>query len=223
MRRTVRHVTLAAVVHLPRALILPQAAFARSQRAALRAELHVRATLSVHINNMKKEDPMKSNTTISLTGLLARYLTLALVTLTLAFAPNCGWANESVPFKGSAAGAIVAASPGPGGVLATVVASGRATQLGQFSREESVLLNPASGTITGTVVFTAANGDQLFGTVAGQFTSPNTAVGSYTFTGGTGRFENAAGEADFSLATPDGIHFTVAFDGSVSSVGANKK
>ncbi len=166
---------------------------------------------------------MKTTTTKSLTGRLARYLTLALAAFTLGFAPYCARAAEPVPFKGNAAGAIVSASPGPGGILVTVLASGYATQLGQFSREESLLLNPAAGSFTGTVVFTAANGDQLFGTVEGQFTSPNTVVGSYTFDGGTGRFEGADGSADFSLATPDGVHFTVNFEGTVSSVGANKK
>jgi hypothetical protein len=166
---------------------------------------------------------MKTTTTKLRTGLLARYLTRALAAFAFAVAPYCVWAQESVPFKGSAAGAIVSATPGPGGLLATILASGLATQLGQFTREESVLLNPATGTIAGTLTFIAANGDQLSAVVAGQFTSPETVVGTYTFTGGTGRFKNALGAADFSLATPDGVHFTVEFDGSVSSVGANKK
>ena len=166
---------------------------------------------------------MKTTATKSLTRLLARYRALVLAAVTVAIAPYCGWAGESVPFKGNAAGAIVSATPGPGGLLATVLARGDATQIGQFSREESLVLNPATGTIAGTIVFIAANGDRLLGTVAGQFTSPTTVAGAYAFTGGTGRFSGAVGGADFSLATPDGVNFTVAFDGSVSSVGANKK
>ena len=163
-----------------------------------------------------------TNTTTSKPGLLAKHLTMLLAALTMA-SSQCLWAGEAVPFKGNAEGAIVSALPDPAGVLVRVLAEGHATRLGQFSREEVLLLNPVAGTIAGTIVFTAANGDQLSGLVAGQFTSPGTVVGTYTFTGGTGRFKNAAGEADFSLSTPDGVNFTVDFHGSVSSVGANKK
>ena len=135
----------------------------------------------------------------------------------------CVWAAATVPFKGSAEGGIVSATPGPDGVLLRVLAEGHATHLGQFSREELVLFNPIAGTIAGTIVFTAANGDQLSGTVAGQFTSATTVAATYTFTGGTGRFANATGEADALLSTEDGVNFTVQFDGSLSSVGDNKK
>jgi hypothetical protein len=160
---------------------------------------------------------MKTTTTTSKTGLHARYLTFLLAALTVAFAPQWASAAGELPFKGSAAGAVVSASPGPTGVLLTVLADGQATHLGQFSREEMLLLDPGTGTVTGTIVFTAANGDQLTGVVAGQFTSPTTVAGTYTFTGGTGRFENAVGEVDFALSTPDGTRFTVEFDGSLSS------
>jgi hypothetical protein len=165
---------------------------------------------------------MKTNTTTSKTGLLTKYLVL-LAALTVVFGPHCVCASDSVPFKGSAEGAIVSASPDPAGLLVTAIADGDATYLGRFSREELLLLDPGTGSIAGTIVFTAANGDQLSGVVAGQFTSATTVAGTYVFTGGTGRFENATGAADFSLATADGIHFEVEFAGSLSSVGANKK
>lgn len=158
-------------------------------------------------------------TTTSKAGLLARSLTLLLVAVTMGFGPQRVWATDTVPFKGNAQGAIVSAVPDPGGVLVRVLAEGHATHLGKFSREEVLVLNPIAGSAVGTIVFTAANGDQLSGTVAAQFTSPTTLVGTYTFTGGTGRFADATGEAQASLSTPDGVHFTVEFDGSVSSVG----
>ena len=163
---------------------------------------------------------MKTTHTLK-TGLLAKCLTL-LAAITVGFGPLQVWSTDTVPLKGSAAGGIVNATPSPGGVLLTVLAEGHATQLGKFSREEQLVLNPATGTAAGTIVFTAANGDQLFGLVVAQFTSPTTLVATYTFTGGTGRFANATGEAEASLSTPDGIHFTVEFAGSISSVGANK-
>ena len=161
--------------------------------------------------------------TRSKAGRRAKYLALLLAAVTAAFAPQWVRAADTVPFKGNAEGAIVNATPDPGGLVVTVVADGYATHLGKFSREELLLLNPNTGTAAGTIVFTAASGDQLFGTVTAQFTSATTVVATYTFTGGTGRFANATGEADAFLSTPDGVHFSVEFHGTVSSVGANKK
>src|SRR5688572_26570622 len=139
---------------------------------------------------------------------LTKYLAL-LAAVTVVYAPQGARASDDVPFKGKAEGAIVNAVPDPAGLLVTVIAQGNATALGRFSREEVLVLNPVAGTVTGTIVFTAANGDTLSGVVAGQFSSPATAAGTYTFTDGTGRFENATGEAVFSLATADGVQFTV--------------
>jgi len=153
----------------------------------------------------------------------SKILTLLLAAVTLALAAHPAWADDQVPFQGRAEGAITSVSPDPAGVVLTVRAHGNATHLGQFSREEVVLFNPLTGTLTGVIVFTAANGDQLFCTVAGGFISPTAATGTYTFTGGTGRFANASGSADFIISTPDGIHFSVEFAGTLSSVGSNQK
>jgi hypothetical protein len=149
-------------------------------------------------------------------------ITLLLAAVTVGLGPQQAWATDAVPFKGNAQGAITSATPAPGGVLVTVLADGYATQLGKFSREEVLLLNPVTGSAVGTIVFTAANGDQLSGVVTAQFTSPTTLVATYTFTGGTGRFADATGEAQALLSTPDGAHFTAEFEGSVTSVGINK-
>src|SRR5262245_19372387 len=97
-----------------------------------------------------------------------------LTVFTVALGSCCAWATDVVPFNGGADGAIVSTSPDPAGVSLRVLATGNATHFGRFSREEVLLLDPTRGIITGTVVFTAANGDQLSGTVAGQFTSPTT-------------------------------------------------
>jgi len=156
-------------------------------------------------------------------NVLSKMLTLLLMAVALAFPAHSIGAKKQVPFRGTAEGATVRVSPDPGGVGLAVLAHGNATHLGRFSREETILFNPATGTLTGLIAFTAANGDQLFGTVEGGFVSATVATGTYTFTGGTGRFQNASGEADFSLSTSDGVHFAVEFDGSLSSVGANKK
>ena len=166
---------------------------------------------------------MNANTTTSKTGLLTKHLVPLLAALMLAFATQGVQASDAVPYKGSGAGATVDAVPDPGGLLLSVLVEGHATLTGNFVREESVVFDPVAGTLSGTFVTTAANGDQIFGTITGQFISPTMVVGTNTLTGGTGRFENATGQTTFSLVTEDGVHFTVEFNGRLSSVGANQK
>jgi hypothetical protein len=119
-----------------------------------------------------------------------------------------------VPFKGSANGEPISVLPGQTGVLITAVAEGNATHLGKFTREEHLLLNPDTGAFTGDVVFRAADGSQLTAILTGSFTSETSALGSYTFTGGTGRFADTTGNADFSAVMSDPVHFTVEFNGN---------
>jgi hypothetical protein len=172
------------------------------------------------INKQSQSEEQSMNTN---SNSLPKVITLLLAAIALAFPVHSTRAEDQVPFQGSADGAIVGLVPDPGGVVLTVLAEGNAAYLGEFAREETILFNPATGVLTGLIVFTGANGDELFGTVDGGFVSDTEATGTYTFTGGTGRFQNASGEADFFLSTSDGVHFTVEFDGSLSSVGANKK
>ena len=156
---------------------------------------------------------------------VSKTIMLLLAAIALAFPAHSTWAKDQVPFQGSAEGGIVGVAPDPedpDGVVLTVLAEGNATHLGLFSREETIQFNPGTGVLTGLICFTAANGDELFGTVDGEFDGTD-GTGTYTFTGGTGRFQNASGGADFFLSSSDGIHFTVEFDGGLSSVGANKK
>src|SRR4051794_28406188 len=119
---------------------------------------------------------------------------LHLVALALAFtslaAPAATAADR--PFKGHASGAIQA-FPDPGaGTPGVIRYTGQATHLGRFTRTEYFALDGLGG-ISGTMVFAAANGDQLSVDFDGQFIPPTTAVGTYEFTGGTGRFRDAAG------------------------------
>src|SRR5687768_12063700 len=77
------------------------------------------------------------------------------------------------PFKGSAQGYITAQIP-PNGLFLEM--SGRATHLGHFTREEFAYLG-ADGSVVGTIIFTAANGDELWAEIDGAFTSPNDVEG----------------------------------------------
>jgi len=117
------------------------------------------------------------------------------------------------PFVGVAAGAITGIAP-DGAIVAE--ATGHATHLGDFTRTEYVYVGLDGISISGTVIFTAANLDELWVDFEGGFTSQITAEGTYTITGGTGRFTDATGTASFTAKLPDGIHLAVSFGGSVS-------
>ena len=84
-----------------------------------------------------------------------------------------------------------------------------------LQREEQIILNTENFTFTGTIVFTAADGSELNCSFVGGFTGSATAVGTYTFTGGTGRFENASGSALFSIEQSDPANFTFEFAGTI--------
>jgi hypothetical protein len=125
--------------------------------------------------------------------------------------------NKEVPIKGSGSGMITAAAPNgnPNELAISTHGQGEATLLGRFTREESITLNTATGTATGTIIFTAADGSELHCTFAGGFTGANTIAGTYTFAGGTGRFANAAGSAYFTVVQSDMVNFTFEFAGTI--------
>ena len=134
-----------------------------------------------------------------------------LLALAAAWPPGHLRADEDRPLRGTATGAITGVVP-PNELI--IEATGAATHLGQFTREERLFLNP-DGSFSGTIVFTAANGDELRADFSGAFTSATTAEGTYTFTGGTGRFQDATGGATFEARTPDGVHVEITFEGTV--------
>ncbi len=142
-------------------------------------------------------------------------LALALLAFGLSSQLHAGPGGANRPFKGHAEGEVTGVSP-EGALI--VESTGTATHLGKFRRTEYVFVDGLN--ISGLKVFTAANGDQLLATFAGEFTSPTTAEGTYTFVGGTGRFEDATGTAGFEVTaatTPDGvIHVAVTFKGKIS-------
>jgi hypothetical protein len=75
--------------------------------------------------------------------------------------------------------------------------TGVATYLGRYSEHVTMVINLPTLSSVGAATFTAANGDTLLATVAGQATrtSPTmlSIVEVYTITGGTGRFADATG------------------------------
>ena len=70
------------------------------------------------------------------------------------------------------------------------------------------------------VTFVAANGDELFAVFDGAFyDDAGDSAGTFTITGGTGRFAGATGWGTF-LSFDDGAE--VDFDGEISTVGSGK-
>ena len=123
--------------------------------------------------------------------------------------------DDGRPFRGHADEIIIDVKPVADGFLVTAIGSGQATHLGRFTRLGRGIVHE-DGSAEVTVVFTAADGDQLFIEAKGVPTnSPATIGGTYTFTGGTGRFSDASGGAYFvAVFAPDGSP-TVDFGGII--------
>lgn len=121
---------------------------------------------------------------------------------------QAGFAMET-PFKGEAEGLITFTSPN----TAVVDYTGHSTHLGQFTRQEFLTIDGPF--LSGTIIYKAANGDELWLEFEGMFVSPNDAEGLYFIVGGTGRFAEASGVAAFQASTPDFVNVSVTFDGTI--------
>jgi hypothetical protein len=176
-------------------------------------EANLGSSQKVHRSRITLQDAVKLASKGEET--MKKRLISGLLALALFACITQGTAAKELPMKGSGSGIITSLTPGPNGVEITAVGTGDATYLGKFTREENILLDPNNGTVTGTIVFTAADGSELNCDLAGAFTGANTLAGTYTFTGGTGRFENASGVAYFSIVQSDPANFTFAFAGTI--------
>jgi hypothetical protein len=148
--------------------------------------------------------------------LLTRQLTFTVAALTFLGLGLTATAAPPVPFQGRADIVVTNVEDlSPTSQRLTGSATGKATHLGRFTRTETITLDLNTFAFTGTLVFTAANGDQLSADVSGQFTSPTTAVGTYSFTGGNGRFHNASGQAAFEVTAIGMGLFDATFKGTI--------
>jgi hypothetical protein len=132
--------------------------------------------------------------------------------------------NEfKVPFKGTYTTSVQILSSPPA-LLHRISGTGNATHLGasEFVATATVYLTPPPPfLIVGTVIFTAANGDQLFASYTGTSMpvagAPNNVLLTYTVTGGTGRFENATGSFTGVPVVPVGaLTGTITLEGNIS-------
>ena len=119
-------------------------------------------------------------------------------------------AGDSLPFHGSGYEKITGANET--GTVLTTDGEGHATHLGHFTRHLVVTINPDLS-LDGDLVITAANGDELWIHLDGSFI---TLTGVYTITGGTGRFSDASGSAEFSATFISGDTAVFSFEGTIS-------
>jgi hypothetical protein len=115
---------------------------------------------------------------------------------------SSGAAKASIPMKGSVDVEVTYLPDIPNQkVYIQGDGRGNATHLGKFTVHYDIVLDLPTQTGTGTAIFVAANGDQLF-TFNSATVSPtgnpneNRLDETYVVTGGTGRFEGASGQFD---------------------------
>jgi len=134
-------------------------------------------------------------------------------------------AQVQVPFYGRLVGVDTTTAFNPPLVSVQVKATGNATQLGTFTFTELAMVNINTRMGNGTFLFTAANGDTVFGTASGlaTLTAPNvlTIVENAIVMGGTGRFAGATGGFTVTRYKNTVTGVTAgSFTGSLSSPGA---
>lgn len=155
--------------------------------------------------------------------LAAGSIPFTLAALTLVLAPGAALAEDELPLKASLA-VNFTASPTSSGVFAIVANGiGNMAHVGNilFNLHKSINFN--DGTMLGTFVITAENGDTISGTYKGVIDAPDTKGfttfgGQLTFTSGTGGFQAAKGTAAFAglanLGTGQAVY---SLQGSVSA------
>lgn len=159
---------------------------------------------------------------------LAHILTIAVVVWTLPL--NSAAASEALPIKGSFAGTSSFTVNFPI-IHASFAGVGQMSHLGRttYQGELDTLIGPQ--TATGTITFTAANGDTLTATISGIIPPPDPqGMGEFdltdTITGGTGRFSGASGSFlvhNISQLTGSNSTFELSsVSGTISSVGSNE-
>lgn len=134
-------------------------------------------------------------------------------------------AGNSLPYKGAFDFAVIDVEPtnDPGVVLVTGTLDGNETHLGQFTGEVQYYVDTATGALYGTLYKVAANGDELYETLTGQFIATG-AVGDFVMTGGTGRFTHATGGGTYvsTWIVPFSTSY-VTFDGTISYSASDRR
>jgi hypothetical protein len=133
-----------------------------------------------------------------------------------------------VPFKGQSSGVAttVGFDPELGVVSVHGEGQGEATHLGRFTltADVSIYVLTPNFLVIGNWTYVAANGDKLFAHGIGSAgADPLQGVGSFTITGGTGRFKGASGSFQQVItfafpggAVPSNPYSEVLYNGTIS-------
>lgn len=128
-------------------------------------------------------------------------LALLLAVITLAFAPQSAHAESEMPFHANFITKVDSVLEGDFLHL-TVIGRGKATYVGTTTAfTDNQLVSVIDGSATATYTLTGANGDTLILEMvfqASNVTDGVTFAGSYTVTGGTGRFAGATGSGSLA-------------------------
>ncbi len=141
-----------------------------------------------------------------------------IIGLSLAGAARAG---DLVPIKGQ--GSLTATGettdPTTGDIIITGDIAGEVSHLGRTTGTSTeTLFAPDYVAFTVDITFVAANGDELFAVFDGAFIDDaGDSAGTFTITGGTGRFAGASGGGTFSSFAGAA---DVEFDGEISTVGS---
>jgi hypothetical protein len=137
-------------------------------------------------------------------------------------------AQKLVPFNGAIQGRETDTLGSPPTQFAHGDTTGIATHVGQLRYTYDLTIDLSNGMGTGSGHLIAANGDNIYTTVVGQFSpTPTPGVGSITevntIIGGTGRFAGAQGSFTVERLINLGTGFTSgSFHGTITSPGATQ-
>ncbi|HLZ08616.1 MAG TPA: hypothetical protein VKT80_08520 [Chloroflexota bacterium] len=152
---------------------------------------------------------------LGLSAVLAVCLAAALAT--------SAFAGSQVPFKGSFNETFIVLS-GPPVIVAKASGVGNVTHLGHSSESflGTVFVTGDCNNDTAVGSITGANGDQVFISAAGVFCfSTGVDSGTFTITGGTGRFLGATGGGKYtSLVDFSKLTSSESYDGTIASSGS---
>ena len=104
--------------------------------------------------------------------------------------------GSGLPFRGTLESTERVVSENPTSAVRHLDGTGPATHLGRFTLSADFTVQIPSANATGTAIWTAANGDRIFASVAGHgdLVFPIVTIAeTHTITGGTGRFADASG------------------------------
>jgi hypothetical protein len=126
-------------------------------------------------------------------------------------------ADHPRPYAGTFDLVLNQFTPQPNGdvLIRGLLQDGQATFLGPFHGDVQYLVHP-DGSFEGTARKVAANGDVLRESLTGSLT-PLGSIGTFTLTGGTGRFANATAGGAFLSTWTGAVTAAVQFTGSAST------